>query len=117
MAGPLSQTLLVPDVGVGPGPFPSPAWIAGTLSDLTRLGLEVAATNDDIVTVLCSGVGGLLDPINEANPNILGSFVGGGMKPADLSHATACVYYAFLRYPPPPGGTPTVGLTFEMVGT
>jgi len=115
MAGPVVLISPVPDVGVGDGPFPSPAWIVGPFGDLDRLGSQVAATDADVVVLLGAAVN--TDPIDETNKNVLGTFVGGGMKAAELLHASACAFYAFLRYPPSNGGTPTVGLTFEMLGT
>jgi len=117
MAGPLTQSLAVPDVGAGPGPFPAGAWTAGTINTLTRVGLQANATAADIVVVLCSAIGGA-DPIlpPPTNPNLLGSFVGPGMVSADTLHATSCCFYACIRYKPA-SGVPTVGLTVQLVGT
>ena len=115
MAVPLAQILLVPDVGVGPGPWPS-LWIPATFGTLTRLGLSVVATGADQVILLGSGLGAP-DPIDLTNPNRIATLTGPGMRAADLlKFASACVFYALLRMPPPNGGTPTPALNFEMIG-
>jgi hypothetical protein len=117
MAAPLAQIIVVPDVGVGPGPWPSPAWVPAGFATLTRLGLEVAATGADRVILLGSGIGPG-DPIDLTNPNRIAYFTGPGMHAAELlKFASACSFYAFLRMPPPNGGAPTVNLNFEMIGT
>jgi len=106
----------VPDVGVGPGPFPSPGWVAGTIASLSRLGLT-AGTSADQVVLLGSATG--TDPIDASNPNRLGGFAGNeGSKAPILTHASACPFYAVLRYAPSPSeGPPTVGMSFELQGS
>lgn len=115
----VTQLLPVPDVGIGKGPFPSPAWILGTLDELDRLGLAVATNPADLVVLLVSATGStILDPITEDNPNQVGYFYGAEPSiSADSLDATACTYYALLRYPPPEGTSgPTVGAVFELQG-
>ena len=108
--------LAVPDVGVGPGPFPGP-WVAATnVATLTRLGVGPGATSADRVLLLGSATG--TDPIDAENPNKLGFFSGGQPNQAPiLTHASACPFYAVLRYPPPVGaGAPQIGMSFLLQG-
>ena len=113
----VAQEIDVPDVGVGPGPFPSPGWIAGHIVVLTRLGFGIGASGADKITLLFSvdGVG----PIDASNPNIMGGYSGEtGSQDPGLTYATACPFYAILRYPPTFGeGTPQVGAKFYLQGT
>ena len=111
------KELDVPDVGVGPGPFPSPGWIAGNIVVLTRLGFGIGATEADQIKLLFSPDGA--GPIVEANPDVMGGYSGQtGSQDPGLTHATACPFYAILRYPPLPGtGAPQVGAKFYLQGT
>lgn len=88
------------------------------MSHLLRLGLAVATNQADVVVLLVSATG--TDPITEDNPNQVGYFYGAEPSiSANSIDATACTFYALLRYPPPEGtsGTPpTVGTTFELQG-
>ena len=114
MAALVVQTLAIPDVGVGPGPFPSPGWTATTIGTLTRLGISnFDATDSDLVVLLGAAVN--TDPIDATNPNVVASFQGSGLKAADLMHATACAFWAILRYKPTVG-TPTAGLSLDLLG-
>lgn len=113
----VTQLLDIPDVGVGPGPFPSVGWTAGTLSSLTRAGMAVGTNQADLCILLESATG--TDPITPQNPNQCGYFYGGaGSKTADALALTAAAFYAILRYPPPTGTSgPTTGAKFELQGT
>jgi hypothetical protein len=121
MAAPIVQILPVPDVGAGDGPWASPAWIAGSLATITRLGLATNATNADRVALLGSAVGPgggavAADPIDLSNPNLIASFTGPGMLPRELlKFASSCPYYAIVRLPPANGEAPTSGLSLEMI--
>ena len=113
MAVLLVQTLAIPDVGVGPGPFPSPAWTATTIGTLTRFGiLNFFADDSDFVVLLGAAVN--TDPIDGTNPNIIASFRGPGLKPPELQHATACAFWALLRYKTT--GTPHAALSLDLLG-
>jgi hypothetical protein len=115
MAGAGHQYLAVPNVGVGPGPFPG-IWVASTISTLTRLGLGPGTTSADRILLLGSATGA--DPIDAQNPNRLGFFFGDQPNEAPiLKHASACPFYAILRYPPLPNtGAPKIGAVFVLQG-
>jgi len=107
----------IPDVGVGPGPFPSLEWFPITTFDtLTRLGWEAGGALADYVVVLVSATG--LDPILQSNPNTIGTFNGfAGQKSPVLTHSTAAPFVSFLRLVPPEGsGAPSVGAKFIFQG-
>ena len=116
----IRQQLPVPDwAPETPGPIASPSWTAGLLDSLTRVGLQLASSTGDVVVLL--GSANLTDPISAANPNVLGTFVGGvASQDAGEDAMPACFAYAVLRYPPPqaPGtALPTTSLVLELQGT
>jgi len=113
------QQLPVPDWVPGTaGPIASPSWTVGAANALTRVGLQVASSTGDVVVLL--GSANLTDPISAANPNVLGTFLGGtASQDAGGGAIPACFAYAVLRYPPPhaPGtARPTTALVLKLQG-
>jgi hypothetical protein len=81
------------------------------------VGLQLGGSSGDVVVLL--GSANLTDPISPANPNVLGTFLGGTASENVGPAMTACRAYAVLRYPPPPApstAAPTSSLVLELQG-